>query len=348
MKKHIFLIIFLSTALLPACKSGKDNGKAQNGGKPKSLKAEGYVVTPSAFQDDYTASGSLLPNEEIEIHPEISGRITELNFQEGSHVKKGQVLVRIYDADIRAQIQKLKAQKELQQKIINRQKELLKIGGISQQDFETTQTQITGVDADIAIQEAALRKTLIVAPFDGVIGIRSVSNGAIVSPTTAIATLQQTNSLKMDFTLPEQYRGSVRNNQQVFFTVTGDTSTYTGKIIAIDPGASTATRSIGVRAVISNKQQNLLAGAFAEVRVPMETNTSALMIPTQAIIPTTREKQVAIVKDGKVALQTVNLGVRGNDKVQIIKGLATGDTVILTGLMQLKPGMDVSISKLRS
>lgn len=348
MKSQFFLIIFLCTIFMSACKDDKDGGAPQQGNKPKGLKAEGYIVTPAEFQNNYTASGSLMPNEAVEIHPEISGRITALNFKEGSHVAKGQTLVRIYDADIKAQIQKLKAQKDLQQKIINRQKELLKIGGISQQDFETTETQISSINADIAVQEAALRKTVIVAPFDGIIGIRNISNGAIVSPTTTIATLQQISSLKMDFTIPEQYRNSLHNNQQVFFNITGDTNTYTGKIMAIDPGASMATRSVGVRAVIPNTQQTLLAGAFAEVRIPLAANANALMIPTQAIIPTTREKKVAVVKNGKATLQTVELGDRGNDKVQIIKGLSTGDTIILTGLMQLKPGMDVTISKLRS
>lgn len=347
MKSKLFLIFFFSTILLSACKGDKDDNKGQHGGKPKGLKVEGYIVTPTEFQNKFSASGSLLPSEEIEIHSEISGRITVLNFIEGSHVKKGQTLVHIYDADIKAQIQKLKAQKELQQKIINRQHELLKIGGISQQDFETTETQISSINADIAIQEAALRKTVIVAPFDGVISIRNVSNGAIVSPTTLIATLQQISSLKMDFTVPEQYSNSLRNNQEVFFSITGDTNIYTGKIMAIDPSANMATRSVNVRAVVPNTKEKLLAGAFAEVNIPLAADMNALLIPTQAVIPTTREKKVAVVKDGRATLQTVALGDRGNEKVQIIKGLSAGDTIVLTGLMQLKPGMDVTITKIQ-
>lgn len=349
-RQNIFFlsfVYFLSFIIISSCKSNKEDAiKANN--KSKSLRAEGYVVQPQVFQKDISASGTLHPNEEVEIHPEVAGRITSILFKEGSFVKKGQTLVQLNDADIRAQIQKLRAQKALQQKVLDRQNELLSIGGISRQDYETTQTQIASIDADIAFQEAQLRKTRIVAPFDGRIGIRNVSVGAIVAPTTAIATLQQLHPLKMDFTVPDQYRDVITTGKTVFFTVDGITEPLSGKISAVDPGADINTRSIKVRAIVSNPDGKLTAGAFAHVQIPNESNNNALLIPSQAVIPTTRDKKVAIVRKGKAALVVVQLGARTEDKVLVTEGLVPGDTVIVTGIMQVKPGMDITITKVKS
>lgn len=309
------------------------------------LTVEGYLVRAQSFQNDLSASGTLLPNEEIEIHPEISGRVTAIQFKEGTSVKKGQTLVQLYDADIIAQIQKLKAQKTLQENMLKRQADLLKIGGISQQDYETTQTGIASINADIAIQEAALRKTKIVAPFDGKIGIRNISVGAIVSPTTIVASLQQLHQLKMDFTVPDQYKDVLKINKNISLKVDNMNGTTSGKIMAVEPSADINTRSIKVRAIVPNTNGTLTAGAFAHVSIPEESAPDALLIPSQCIIPTTRDKKVALVNNGKAQLVTVTLGARTADKVQVIDGLKAGDTVITTGLMQVKTGIDVKFSK---
>jgi membrane fusion protein, multidrug efflux system len=345
-----FVPLFVSTLILflAACGSKKEETKTTKGGAPKDLRAEGYVVTPGNFSNDFSASGSLLPNEEIEIHPEISGRVTSINFKEGSNVRKGQTLVQLYDADIRAQIQKLKAQKQLQVKTLDRQKELLNIGGISKQDYDITQTGIASIDADIAMAQAQLRSTRIVAPFDGKIGLRSISNGAVVSPTTIIATLQQTHPLKMDFTVPDRYRDAIAPGKEVFFSLSGSVDTLSGKISAIDPGAEQTTRTIRVRAVVPNPNGKLLPGSFAHVLVPFQHTADAILIPSQAVIPTTKDKKVAVVKNGKAEMVVVRLGTRTEDKVEIVAGLQQGDTIITTGLMQVKPGMDVKITKVRS
>jgi membrane fusion protein (multidrug efflux system) len=337
----------LSSFAISGCKSKKDETLAKGGAKPRDLKAEGYLVSPEVFQNDYAATGTLLPNEEIDIHPEITGRITSINFREGTYVSKGQLLVQLNDADVRSTIQKLRSQRQLQVKMLERQEELLRIGGISRQDYETTETQIQSIDADIAFQQAELTKAKIVAPFSGIAGIRSVSVGAVVSPTSVIARLQQVDPLKVDFSIPEQYHGAIALGKVVFFSVDGKQEPYSGKISAVDPGADLATRTVKVRALIPNAKKELIPGAFAQIKLPMESEASALLVPSQAVIPTTREKKLAIVKNGKADLITVKLGIRTSDKVEVISGLAAGDTVILTGLMQVKPGMDVKITKMR-
>lgn len=345
-RSAIIFPIFI-TMLGTSCKNDNQEQTKGGGGRAKDVKAEGFVVKPEVFEQEYKASGTLLANEEIEIHPEITGRVTKIHFTEGSYVRKGQTLVSLFDADILAEIQKLKKQKALQQKLMQRQKELVDIGGISRQDYETTQTGIATIDADIDVQEAELRRTKIVAPFDGIVGIRSISTGAIVSPTTTIALLRQVNPLKMDFSVPEQYHSYIKTGKSVFFTVTGIEGNKVGTIKTVDPGADMTTRTVKIRATVPNSNRELVAGSFAEVMIPFQSNNDALLIPSQAVIPTTREKKVALVKNGKAELVTVELGARTEDKVEIVKGLQNGDTVLTTGLMQVKQGMDVTITKLK-
>lgn len=328
---------------LVACSHKKSEKELAREAKPKILNVEGYVVTPRPFQNDYTATGSLLPNEEIEILPEVSGRVTSISFEEGKHVSKGQVLVRLYNDDIKAQIQKLHAQRELQVNIKNRQAELLRIGGISKQDYETTTTQIKSIDADISYAEAQLRKTSILAPFDGKVGIRNVSIGAVITPATAIARLQQTRVLKMDFTIPEQYRNEVPTGKKVFFSVTGSFDTLPAVISAIEPKANATTHTLQVRALVQNQQHKLTAGSFTHVIIPFEYKANALMVPSQAVMPTDRDKEVAIVKNGRIKMVAVVIGARTSDMVEVIRGVREGDTIITTGMMQVKPDMAVKV-----
>ncbi len=329
-----------------SCNEQKDTKSAAGGkkGGAKVLSVEGYVVKQEPFQSNYTTSGSLLPYEEVKIMPEIQGRITSISFKEGGVVHKGQVLASLYNADIKAQIQKLKAQRELQVKTIDRQAQLLKVGGISQQDYDATSTQISAIDADIAYAQAQLTKTTIVAPFSGRTGIRNISTGAIVSPGTVITTLQQTGNLKMDFSIPEQYRDEVKTGKEVSFTVSGSLDTFVSTVIAIEPSANAATRTLKVRAEIDNKKNLLGSGAFAHVIVPFTNNKNAMLVPSQSVIPTNREKVVAVVKNGITKMVPVIIGARTSDRVEIISGLSEGDTILTTGIMQVKEGMKVSVT----
>ncbi len=343
------LLLFPSLVFVVNVLQGCGDKKQEADNKPKGPKilvAEGIVVHPVVFQDNYVTTGTLLPNEEVTVMPEMAGRISAISFKEGSEVRQGQLLASIYNDDIRAQLQKLKAQRELQVKIKNRQAALLEIGGISEQDYETTGTQIQAIDADIAYATAQLRKTAIVAPFAGRTGIRNVSVGAVVTPATVITTLQQTGNLKMDMNIPEQYRDEVKPGKKMFFTVTGKADSFAAVIAAVEPMANAATRTLKVRAMVNNKDYKLGAGAFTHIVVPFDNNAHALLIPSQAVIPTNREKVVAVVRNGKAVMTPVQIGARTSDKVQIVQGLQDGDTILVTGIMQVKPGMQVTV-KLR-
>ncbi len=330
-----------------ACKDKNNDAASAKGGanKPKGVVANAYVVKPVAYAPTYTASGQLLPNESIDIHPEIAGRVTGIFFKEGSVVRKGQLLLQLNDADITAQIAKLNAQRSLQQSTQKRYGELVKIGGISKQEYEAAQTSVSGVEADIAVSRAALSRLRIVAPFEGTVGLRNVSPGAIVSPTTTVATLQQISPLKMDFSIPDQYRNQLRLGQEVSFYVDGMLDTLTGKVSAIEPGADAMTHTVRARAIVSNADKKLVAGAFAHVVIPFGAKGESILIPSQSVIPTTRDKKVVVLRSGKAALITVQTGDRTQDRVQITQGLQMGDTVLTTALMQVKQGMDVKVKK---
>jgi membrane fusion protein (multidrug efflux system) len=339
--------VLATLVFLNACKSKDKDAAPAKGGRQRVVAAEAYIVKLTPFAPVYTASGQLLANEAVEIHPEVSGRVTGLYFHEGSHVRKGQLLVQLNDADVRAQIGKLKAQRALQQSTQARQEQLLRIGGISRQDYEATQTEVKSVNADIAVAEANLARLRILAPFDGTIGLRNISIGAIVSPTTVVATLQQTSSLKLDFAIPDQYRSYLQTGENLRFYVEGMRDTLRGKISAMDPGADPVTHTLRVRALVPNEGGKLLPGAFAHDIVPFGSKKESILIPSQCIIPTTRDKKVALLRDGKVTLQTVQTGDRTSDRVQIIQGLDAGDTILTTALMQVKEGMEVKLTEVQ-
>jgi membrane fusion protein (multidrug efflux system) len=348
MNKFVAIIFICFISLFTACSSKKTETSTTSksaSGRPKNIIADGYVVKAAPYAASYTASGNLLPNESIEVHPEESGRVTGIFFREGAVVRKGQLLITLNDADIKAQIGKLQAQRSLQQSTQRRQAELLRIGGISKQDYEATQTNVQGVNADIAVAQATLRKLKILAPFDGKIGLRGVSVGAIVSPTTVVANLQQISPLKMDFTIPDQYKNQLALGETVRFYVDGLNDTLSGKIAAVEPGADPTTHTIKARAIVPNSDGRLTAGSFAHVMLAFKGNPNTILVPAQSIIPTTRDKKVAVLKNGKAVIQTVTLGVRTADRVEIVQGLNPGDTILTTALMQVKQGMDVKIKK---
>ncbi len=324
----------------------EEKGKAAHSGPPKDMSVNGFLVQPKTLNSNITASGTLLAFEEVELHTETSGRITELNLKEGTPVSKGTLLVKLYDADLQAQLGKLKLQQETAEKTVGRLQQLLAINGIGQQDFDNAVTQLNNIKADIDVVLAQITKTEIRAPFNGVVGLRNVSAGAYVSPSVAIATLQQIDPLKIDFTVPEKYASSVKKDDGIQFAVDGFDGTFHGKVYAIEPKIDEDTRTIRMRALVQNTNAKLFPGGFAKVDLGLKSMDNALMIPTQCIIPEARNKKVIVVKDGKADFRIVETGVRNESDVQITKGLEAGDTVVTTGVMYLKPGGGVKIAKL--
>ena len=331
----------------PAAGGGGGRGGAGGPGGGGPTMVNGYIVKTQVIANSIVATGSLVANEQVDIFPEISGRIVQLNIREGQPVAKDALLVKIYDGDLQAQLQKFRVVEENARRIEERNKQLLQRGGISQQEYDIIVTNQKGALADIDLTRAALRRTEIRAPFAGVIGIRSVSPGAVVTPQTLIARLQQLNPLKLDFTVPERYSSSVRSGERISFTVEGSMAGFQGQIYAIEPDVDVETRSLRIRARVANTSRDLRPGAFAKVNLVFREE-QALTIPSQALLPQTRGKQVVVVRNGKATFVEVQTGIRDKSNIQITKGLTVGDTVVTTGLLFVKKDGPVKVTKISS
>lgn len=336
--------------LVTACSSErkKDAAAAQksaNAPKPKP-RVDGYIVKTSTLVDNIEISGTIIANESTEIHPEVPGLITGIYFKEGAFVKKGALLVKLNDADLQAQKQKLAVQIKIAQQNQNRTEQLLKIGGISRQDYENTILTVSNARADLAVTNTQIEKTNIRAPFSGKLGLRMISVGAYVSPTTTLTTISQTSGLKIDFTVPEKYTNRISLGQYIKFTTAGSSRAYTARVSATESSVTQDTRSLAVRAVVQGDQTGLTPGNFAKVQLEFQPDNNAILIPSQAIIPQARGKKVYVLEGGKAKFIDVETGIRDSANVQITNGLHPGDTILVTGLLALKPNTAVSVNKI--
>ncbi len=349
MRLFIVLFSFISF-LLPACGGNdkKDASKQSTGGSKRSqaITVDGYIVKPQLFQENIEVPGNIVANEVAEIHPEVSGRIVQLNVAEGRYVGKGTVLAKLYDGDLRAQLNKLQIQLALAQKTEERQSQLLKIQGISQQDYDISLLQVNSLKADIGILQTSISRTVVRAPFSGKLGLKNISPGAYVSPASIIAIINQTDILKLDFTIPEKYIDQIKIGQLVTFTYEGSNKELGAKIIATASNITENTRSLTVRATVIGKNYGLLPGTFAKVNLSFDPDPNALLVPSQAVLPQARGKKIILYKAGTAIFADITTGVRDSSRVQILDGLVAGDTIVVTGLLSVRPEAKIQIRKI--
>lgn len=345
-------LLFFSTTIFLSCGNSDRKEAAQQqqrgGSQRPPVRADAITVSTSTLFNNIEIPGTIVANETTEIRPEVSGLITRINFKEGTYVSRGAVLFKLNDADLQAQLRKLQVQQKIARQNESRSSELLKIGGISRQDYDAAQLQTSNTSADIAIIQTQIAKTVIRAPFSGKVGFRMVSVGAYVSPATIMTTLSQTSNLKIDFTVPEKYIPQVKGGQFVNFTVEGTDKKYTGRILATESNIMENTRTLRVRAAVQGDAAGLTPGGFAKVILNFEPDPNAIVIPTQAIIPQARGKKVYLYQNGVAKFVDVETGIRDSSTVQITSGLKVGDTVLLTGLLSLRPEGKVILSKLNN
>lgn len=310
------------------------------------LVVEGYRVDYRTISDDIEVPGTLFPSEVTELRSEVSGRITQLNINEGTEVKQGSLLVKLFDRDLQAQLRKLEVQLQIAIKSEERQRELLSINGISQQEFDLTALQADNLRADIETIKIAISKTEIYAPYDGKIGLRNVSMGSYLSTNDVIATIRQVKQLKLEFSVPEKYAKSIDKGYRVKFRVDGGSQEHTGVVLATESGVDQTTRTLRVRALVNGSNPELVPGIFAKVQLQLGNNAKALLVPTQAVIPQARNKQVILLRGDSAVFTVVETGLRDSAFVQITNGLKVGDTVITTGLMAIRPNAKIKVSKL--
>lgn len=302
------------------------------------------VVSPLSIQNTIEANGSVIAGETVEIKPEISGRVVYLNVAEGSGIGQGTVIARISDADLRAQQNKVKVQLELAQNTVERYKKLLDIQGINKADYDIALNQVNSLRADIQILNTEIAKTVIRAPFSGVLGLRMISMGAYITPTNVITTLNKIDKVKIDFTLPESYANILKRGAQVAVEIDDKGQRRRATILAIEPQISTTTRNIIVRAALDGG--GIRPGSFVKVYVEAGEG-SGILVPANAIIPDARAKQVVVVKNGKAKFTEINTGIRKEGSVEVTSGLAGGDSVVVTGVLFARPNMPVKVRSVK-
>lgn len=303
------------------------------------------IAQNEVLNNDLRVTGSLIANETVTLKSEVSARVESINFQEGQKVKKGQLLIQLNDDEVLAEIEKLNFTKKLNQDNEYRQKQLLEKEAISKEEYETALTTLNTTLADLKVRQVQLKKHRITAPFDGVIGLRNVSIGSYISPSDELVTIYSINPMKIDLSVPGKYAAEVNPDDEISFSIDAyEGETFSGKIYAVEPQIDPETRSIKIRAISENREGKLLPGQFAKINLTISKYEEAILIPTEAVIPELNSKKVFVRNNGLVENRTIETGIRTADRIQVTKGLVSGDTVITTGILQLRPRMEVGLT----
>ncbi|RZK78893.1 MAG: efflux RND transporter periplasmic adaptor subunit [Pedobacter sp.] len=324
--------------------SGQPGQGAGKSGAGSGLQVEGIVVETADFTNDLEITGTIEANESVTLRSEVAGLVTKINFQEGSNVTKGTLLVKINDRDIQAQLQEALTRQKLSSTNENRSKQLLEKGAISQEEYDTSLADFQSLQSQTQLIRAQLAKTSIYAPFSGKIGLRSISVGEYLTPTTVIANLSSVNPVKLSFSVPERYMGQIKTGSEVRFVTDGYSKTFIGKVFALEPGVNTQTRTLQIKALVPNGNNELLPGSFAKIKLALNTAKNAILIPNEAIIPVLKGKTVFVSRNGKAQQVPVEAGTRTAESIVITSGLKVGDTVLTTGAMAVKPDAAVKVS----
>lgn len=338
---RISRILWLFSALLFVACSSQENNSGVRTREP--VQADGFLVQPRQVSENVEVPGTLLPEEETELRAEVSGRVVGLDMPEGAVVPKGKLLVKLFDGDLRAQLKKLEVQLQIAEKSEERLSELLKISGISQQDYDLAQLNVENLKVDIEATKIAIAKTEIRAPYAGRLGLRYISLGSYLSPNDIVTSISQVTRLKLEFAIPEKYAKSIAPGDKVNFRVDGGQLPHQATVVATENSVDVTTRTLMVRALVTESHRELVPGIFAKVNLQLGRSDDALMIPTQAVIPQARGKQVIVYRKDSVFFTEVETGIRDSAYVQITNGLQAGDTVIISGLMAIRPTSTVRL-----
>jgi membrane fusion protein (multidrug efflux system) len=347
--RYIQVFLFLLTIIFFSCKSESKNAELKkevstNKTDPqKPAKVNGIVVKSEYTTGKINTSGTLLSDEEAEIKSEVSGRITQIYFKEGQYINKGQLMVKLNDDDLQAQMKKLQIEIKLAADKENRQKSLLAASAISKEDYENILGNLDLLKANAEILKTQINKTKIIAPFSGIVGFKNVSPGAFISNANMITTIQSIKPLKLEFSIPEKYNHLLTVGASVSFKTAQNDDTHTAVIYAKDPKIDPVTRTVIMRAKFANSNGKLTPGSFAEIEFQLGSKQKVIKIPSIAYIPDINGPKVFVSKNGMATSVPVKSGLRTAKEIEILEGLAEGDTVLTTGLMQLKPKSPVSV-----
>jgi len=352
---YTYVLFAISVLLLVNCnalqKDGpepgeKDEESSAAAPPPRATPVDGFVVRPSPLEQIINATGNLIAYESVDISPERSGKLESLHFDEAAYVKKGTLLAQIDDEELQAQMHRLEVNLELAKKEVARGRELLAIQGISQEELDRLINRVDEINAEQKLVQIQIDKSKIYAPFSGVLGLRQISEGAYITPTTILVQLKQLNPIKLEFDVPERFLSRVREGQTLQFTTEGADQTHQARVYAIGTEISSATRTFKVRATARNGNRTLKPGQFARITLVTGTDPNALLVPTDAVIPVLEGKQVYVARNGRAIATPVVSEDRQSARVQIISGIQAGDTVIVSGLLSLTDGNPIVVDNI--
>ncbi|MDD5507804.1 MAG: efflux RND transporter periplasmic adaptor subunit [Bacteroidales bacterium] len=347
MKRSIILYLLaaalIAFAVVKIVRNKRQSQSIASVATVQAIGADAYIARDTLVSYQISSVGSLLANEHVLIQSEVSQRLVAIHFQEGTYVARGSLLFKLDDATLKADLNRLSIQEELAVQNESRDHVLLEKGGISQQAYDETLNRLKTLRAEIARVQVDIDKTEIRVPFSGRIGLRNVSEGAYVKPTDILTTLEDVSQIKLDFTVPERYAGSISKGQTVTFTLSGSPVIYQATVEALEPSVDASTRNLKIRALAGNKEGKLMPGLSAIVFLDFQETSTSIFIPSQCLIPVLKGYQVFMQKDGYVQALPVKTGIRNNESVQILEGLSAGDTVVMTNLLRLRPGARVQI-----
>jgi len=341
--KSAFGFIFLS--LLVSCGS-KEKAAPGKAAKRPDPSLDVFIAKTESFVDEIEVPGTIVANEVTEVYPEVSGRLIQLNVNEGKTVEKGALLAKIYDGELSAQLKKLESQLAIAKSNEARAARLLQIQGISQNDYDATLLNLRNIEADINLVKTDIERTEVRAPFSGRLGLRNISPGAYVTPATVIATINQVSELKIDFSIPEKYIGHLTEGQIVHFTVQGSSEVFSAKVYASGSNVEVNNRNLMLRARVLGSTKGLVPGVFAKVQIGFKSNNNAIFVPSQAVMPTAKGKRVILYKNGTAVFNDVEIGARDSARVEIVSGIKSGDTILASGMMTTKENATIKIGRI--
>ncbi len=334
-----YRLFFAIPLLLLAC-GGKEENKLAAVAPPSST-VEVVAIEPTEVVREISIPGTIIPNEEVQLFSEVSGRVRSVHFKEGEIVQKGALLLQVDTDILSAQKQQYLVQLDLAEKDQARKQSLLSAKGISEEEYEKSVSTLAGVKAQIELINVQISKASLRAPFTGRIGLRRISEGAVISSSTLISTLVQENPIKVEFSVSERYASSVKPGQSVEFNLERDPKKYIAKVYAYEPLIDVDTRMITIRATLNNNGK-LMSGAFVSVKYDLGNEVNAFMVPAESVIPILKGQKILVVRDGKVAEIPVEIGIRTADKVQVIGDIKPNEHVLVSGLLAFREGMPVN------
>lgn len=323
-----------------------DKMMKNNNPNKRALKVNAKIVKPQLLVDEFPITGVLLPDEEVDLSFETSGKVVEINFEEGTTVKKGQLLAKVNDRQLQAQLQRLLAQLKLAEDRVFRQSALLERDAVSKEAYEQVKTDLATLKADIDIVKANIDLTELRAPFDGVIGLRQISVGSYASPTTMVAKLTKISPLKVQFSVPERYANQIKKGTTLTFNIDGKLDSFPAEVYAVESTIDPNMHNFMVRALYPNAGRTLMPGRYASIRLKKQEISNAIAIPSEAIVPEMGKDKVFVYRACKAEPVDVVTGLRTDAEVQVVRGLQMGDTIIVSGTLQLRTGLPVELDNI--